>query len=355
VENADAISGLRALADATRLQVARLLVEGAFSVGEIQEVLALGQSTVSHHLKVLSEAGLLECRREGRLAWYGWHASLSPAQQALRAFVQSHARTLDIAARQRLSRVFEARTERTKRFFDTSTSPFEQVPASTKGPAPAVDVVQEMVALLPKCEVAVDLGTGTGRLLAPLRERAGRIIGVDQSPRMLEGARRRVSERGWHDVELRLGSLEHLPLADAEADVAIAHQVLHHVARPEAVAAEAHRVLRAGGLFVIADYLPHDREWMREEYADLWLGFDPSFVLRLLEDAGFVDVTVSSRAGEGEELGMFVAAGRRGPSGPALESRHTKNAPRPSRAGRKTMRDASHTRRRRTAARGEHE
>lgn len=356
MDNADAIAALRALADATRLQVARLLVEGAFNVGEIQDVLALGQSTVSHHLKVLAEAGLLACRREGRLAWYGWHAELTPAQASLQQFVKSHARALDNAARHRLKRIFDLRVERTKRFFDGATDPFGEGPAGARPPAPAVDVIAAMVARLsPSCAVAVDLGTGSGRLLGALRDRARKVIGVDQSARMLAQAQRHAAECGWHDVELRLGALEHLPLADGEADAAVAHQVLHHVARPEAALVEAHRALRSGGLVVVADYLPHDRERMRDDFADLWLGFDPEAIARLLEQAGFTDVLVESFAGTGELLGMFVAAGRRGPGGPALAKPDENNGSRPRRAAPKTtMRGASdRTRRRRTAALGD--
>ena len=347
MESLEAISALRALADTTRLQVARLLVEGPFSVSEIQDVLGLGQSTVSHHLKVLADAGLLACRREGRLAWYGWEGALSPAGASLKQFVQLHARTIDAPARRRLGRVFDARGEGTRRFFDGAIDPSTTPPASVKAPAPAVDVVARMMALLPKSNVAIDLGTGVGRLLGPLRERAKRVLGVDQSPRMLDGAARLVSQERWPNVELRLGALEHLPVADGEADLAIAHQVLHHLAQPEKALAEAHRALRAGGGLVVADYLPHEREWMRDEYADLWLGFAPAHVTRLLEEAGFAQVGVESRPGKGDELGMFVAHARRGPDGPALVHRSSKEGPRPRRAGRQAMPQASERTRRR--------
>lgn len=352
VEHADAISALRALADDTRLLVARLLVEGSFNVGEIQEVLGLGQSTASHHLKVLTDAGLLSCRREGRLAWYGWHPELSGAHAALHAFVKSHARPLGLDEHRRLQRVWDARVERTRTFFDQPAS-LGEVPATAKGPAPAVDVIDAMLARLPKCTFAVDLGTGTGRLLEPLRLRAKRVVGIDQSPRMLAAASKIASDRGWSNVELRLGALEHLPLADGEADAAVAHQVLHHVARPETVLVEAHRTLRAGGLLVIADYLPHEREWMRDEYADLWLGFDPEAIGHLLEEAGYTDIAIQSHPGTDDVLGMFVASGRRGPQGPALAQRdpeeRRRRAPRT-----QTMRPASdRPRRRRTAAQGD--
>ncbi|MFM2151960.1 MAG: hypothetical protein RL199_395 [Pseudomonadota bacterium] len=351
METADAIPALRALADATRLQVLRLLAEGPFNVGEMQEVLDLGQSTLSHHLKVLTEAGLLECRREGRLSWYAWLDELPPAEAALRSFVLAHARELPDASRARLGRVFDARGERTRRYFEAPS--FGTASTIQRTPAPAVDVLGTMLGRLPADGLVVDLGTGAGRLLAKLRQRARRVIGVDQSPGMLAEAHRRVREEDWRDVELRLGTLEHLPLADAEADAAVAHQVLHHVARPESVVLEAHRVLRPGGTLVIADYLPHEREQMRDEYADLWLGFAPELLVRWFEEAGFEEVRAEMFLPEGDELGMAVVSGKRGPATPALASRGA--SARPVRPERKpSMRPASdRPRRRRPAAHGE--
>jgi ArsR family transcriptional regulator len=160
-----------------------------------------------------------------------------------------------------------------------------------------------------------DLGTGAGRLLASLRTRGKRVIGIDASPNMLARAAGLAREAGWTDVELRLGALEHLPLRDGEIDVAVAHQVLHHAAQPAIVLEEARRVLRPGGWLIVADFLPHDREWMREELADLWLGFDPAVLSRMLRTCGFLDVSLRKFQGRGDQLGMFVATARRPENG----------------------------------------
>lgn len=298
------VAGLRALADTTRLAVARLLAEGAFNVGEVQEVLALGQSTASRHLKILMDAGLCDLRREGRLAFYQWSTSLSPAQEALRRFVREHCDLLDGDARTRLHEVYERRAERTRRFFD---GPAADALAAGKLAYPNVDVIALMIERLPASECAVDLGTGAGRLLGPLRSKAKRVIGIDGSPRMLEVATRRAREQKWDGVELRLGALEHLPLGDGEADAVVAHLVMHHAGVPEAVIAEIRRVLAPGGTLVVGDYLPHEVEAMRQQLADQWLGFEPWRFAALLQAAGFEAVKVDLRAGSPGVLGMFVA------------------------------------------------
>lgn len=65
---------LQALTDENRLRILSLLGEGEACVCELQSALDLGQSLLSHHLKVLREAGLVRDRREGR--WV--HYSLDP-------------------------------------------------------------------------------------------------------------------------------------------------------------------------------------------------------------------------------------------------------------------------------------
>lgn len=60
----------RALGDETRLRVFEHLTDGAQAVSELVAATGLGQSLVSHHLRVLRQAGLVSVRREGRWAVY---------------------------------------------------------------------------------------------------------------------------------------------------------------------------------------------------------------------------------------------------------------------------------------------
>jgi ArsR family transcriptional regulator len=62
---------LRALGDPTRLKMVLLLARHeALCVCELQQAFDLGQPTVSHHLKILREAGLVEVTRRGTWAYY---------------------------------------------------------------------------------------------------------------------------------------------------------------------------------------------------------------------------------------------------------------------------------------------
>ena len=68
---------LKLLADETRLAVVRQLIDGPKHVGDINETLGLEQSLLSHHLKVLRDAGLVTSRRGGKAVLY----SLAPEFQ----------------------------------------------------------------------------------------------------------------------------------------------------------------------------------------------------------------------------------------------------------------------------------
>ena len=67
---ASCASRLKVLADETRLAVLELLMDGPQHVGELNETLEIEQSLLSHHLKVLRDAGLVESEREGKQVLY---------------------------------------------------------------------------------------------------------------------------------------------------------------------------------------------------------------------------------------------------------------------------------------------
>jgi DNA-binding transcriptional ArsR family regulator len=61
---------LRVLADATRLEVLRSLITGPRHVGQLNESIPIDQSLLSHHLRVLRDARLVEARRDGKAVLY---------------------------------------------------------------------------------------------------------------------------------------------------------------------------------------------------------------------------------------------------------------------------------------------
>jgi ubiquinone/menaquinone biosynthesis C-methylase UbiE len=110
----------------------------------------------------------------------------------------------------------------------------------------------------------LDVGSGTGRLVAALSERA-KIWGVDPSPEMLEVARRRAPE-----VRFKLASAEALPFKEGWFERATMWLVVHLVDRPRAFR-ELQRVLGPGGRLVIATFDPayFDQFWLNELFPSM--------------------------------------------------------------------------------------
>jgi ubiquinone/menaquinone biosynthesis C-methylase UbiE len=137
-------------------------------------------------------------------------------------------------------------------------------------------------------EVA-DVGTGTGFIAAGLSSRVLRVVGIDSAPAMLEVARENLMALGAANVDLVLGEASRLPLEDGAVDAAFANMVLHHAEDPEAMLREMARVVRPGGTVAIADEVAHPYAWMREEHADIWLGFEWGQVGRYFATIGIED------------------------------------------------------------------
>ena len=146
--------------------------------------------------------------------------------------------------------------------------------------------------LMPPLVVA-DLGAGEGTLSLLLTQRAEKVIAVDNSEKMVEYVCDIARRNGVKNLEYRLGDLEELPLADAEVDLALLHQSLHHAMHPEKAVAEAWRIVKPGGRVVVMDLVKHRFEEAREMYADVWLGFSQVELVDMLQRAGFTGVEVS--------------------------------------------------------------
>jgi len=137
-------------------------------------------------------------------------------------------------------------------------------------------------------QTVVDVGTGTGFVAAGLASRAGRVIAVDNSRRMLDIARTNLDRLGILSVDLREADLGALPLPDESVDAAVANMVLHHAEDPAAMLEEMVRVTRPGGRVAVTDAVEHRYEWMRVEHADVWLGFAEAQVESLFGAARLV-------------------------------------------------------------------
>jgi len=171
----------------------------------------------------------------------------------------------------------------TERFFDSIAEDWEKLKKEILGD---LDINELIMQHIPSRGTLVDLGCGTGDLLVSLANKGEKVIGVEKSSRMLAEARLRFHGQD-QKIDLRIGELEHLPLGDGEADLAVTSMVLHHLPEPQKALAEINRILKKESLFVIVDLESHDLEKMRERFGDRWLGFKKEDIHTWLEEAGF--------------------------------------------------------------------
>ncbi|KAB0671545.1 metalloregulator ArsR/SmtB family transcription factor [Oryzomonas sagensis] len=303
----DLLDTLKALADPSRLRLVAVLLHGEFTVQELTRILAMGQSRISRHLKILTGAGVLTVKHQGTWSYYRvgeasrFFTAVRPAFEVELTGLPERGRDLSAVAE-----VLEERRRRSQEFFDRHARQWDDL-AGTLLPVP--EYRRHLLELVPDDGTVLEIGTGTGGLLTELAARAARVIGVDHSPAMLEEARRRLAHDGAGGIELRLGEMTHLPLSDASVGCVVANMVLHHAANPAAVLAEIRRVLAPGGVLVLADLARHEREAAREQLADQWLGFEEAELGSWLTQSGFVHIRCERIEGApGQETVLLVRA-----------------------------------------------
>jgi len=324
---------LKAMADPTRQRLVRVLSRHELTVSELVDVLDQPQSTVSRHLKVLREAGLIADRRLGSNVQYAalppnplpgpacsganGHRETDPAA-ALRDRLLDWAGQagLDPDARDRLERVLRRRQTGPRGFFDVVGTRWDQLRVEAFG---SVFHLEALTALLPADWVVADIGTGTGYLLGVLADRFRKVIAVDPAEAMLAVARQRSEVRDAGNVEFREGALQELPLAAGEVDLMIASLVLHHVDDPDSAMGEVARCLRPGGVLLVIEQRPEGSREFHDRMGDPVWGFDPDDLVSLVKKNGFVEVrarglrTAGSSNGRATGApGLFVLTARRG-------------------------------------------
>ncbi|MBU5637679.1 metalloregulator ArsR/SmtB family transcription factor [Geomonas sp. Red69] len=297
----------KALADPCRLRLVALLLKSELTVQELTQIMGMGQSRISRHLKILAEAGVLSVKRQGTWSYYRageqnpFFSAIRPEFE--RALEQLPERRNDLAA---VAQALEARRKRSLEFFDRHAAQWDEL-SRTLLPVP--EYQEGLLALVPEVPVLLEIGVGTGTLMAELARKAKQVIGVDHSPAMLVEARRRLVQDGVPGAELRLGEMTHLPIANGGVGCVIANMVLHHAPDPQAVLAEMARVLQPQGIVVLADLARHEREWAREQLADQWLGFEEEELKAWLAGAGLSEIAVQRvAAANGAEDVLLVRA-----------------------------------------------
>jgi ubiquinone/menaquinone biosynthesis C-methylase UbiE len=283
----------RALADPTRLRIVALLRAMELSVGELAQVLGQSQPRVSRHVKILCDAGVAARRKEGSWVFLvpGEAARTQPLFAAIDAWDEGDHWTVADAAR--LAAVREDRALAAERYFAAHAEHWDAMRSLHVAEGEVEAALARALGRAPIGRL-VDVGTGTGRMLALFGGEASHATGIDRSPEMLRLARAKLDGAA---IELRQGDIGALPLEDGCADTVILHQVLHYLPAPEAAIAELARILAPGGRVLIVDFASHDLEELRDRDAHARLGFSDEQISGWCAAAGLDFTAVESLAG----------------------------------------------------------
>lgn len=308
------LSALRAVAEPTRLRILGLCAQAELTVSELVHIIGQSQPSVSRHLRLLSEAGLLDRVREGSWVFHGLTED-GPGAETARHLSDLLPPDDPVLARdiKRLAEVKEERSRAAADYFRRNARRWDELRSLHVDDGEVEDVLKS---LLPTTDVGdlLDIGTGTGRMLEVFGPGVGRALGVDLSHDMLAVARVNLERSGLKNLALRKGDMYQLDFPDASFDAVTVHQVLHFADDPARAVAEAARVLRPGGHLLVADFAPHDLEYLRRDHEHRRLGFGDSQVCDWFEATYLKIKEIKHLPGDPLTVTVWLA-GKRGVQG----------------------------------------
>jgi len=288
--------------DPLRMQVLRVLRDHTFSVLELCRILSMRQPALSHHLKLLTRAGLTEARRQGSFIFH--RRASEPLDPALTTLHQTLMSTIDRLPLPTMleSKIQEVLKERRQVLRRLHPEPELEAPGHHDFSGYKL-YLQSVLELLENhhgaMNLALEIGPGNGRFLPALAKRFKEVVAVDVSMQMLDLARQYATSRQLQNIRFQQLDIHHPLPGPAVADCVVVNMVLHHVSSPGEALEHLARRLRPGGSLLLSELCPHPHAWTREICGDLWLGLDPDSLGRWAEAAALVE------KGEGtyQELG----------------------------------------------------
>jgi ubiquinone/menaquinone biosynthesis C-methylase UbiE/DNA-binding transcriptional ArsR family regulator len=285
----------KASADSLRLLVLRVLRNDSFGVSELCLIFNIRQPALSHHLKVLANAGLVAARREANSIFYrrselGQHPDLEALQHSIFETVDEIELPQDIQCR--LEALHRQREENSGSFFRLNAHKFRQQQDLIASYEQYADVVAQVLsdAPLERHHTALEVGPGDGSFLLELAPLFERVVALDNAPGMLEQAREKAAAAKLNNIEFILDDTRSLASHDLQADCAVINMVLHHTPAPGEVLKHVAGCLAPNGVVLVTDLCAHDQGWARENCGDLWLGFDPGQLAQWAQDANLTEI-----------------------------------------------------------------
>ena len=283
----------KAAGDPLRIQILKVLQQNAYGVLELCQVFDIRQSAMSHHLKILSNAGLVSSRREGTTIFYRRNPlnpdiDLQTMQKALFQAIDKAKVDADVAAR--LADINRERASASVEFFNRNVSLFEENQDLIASWTDYGDSVEGLLdSSLGPASTALEIGPGYGQFLKKLCATFNQVVALDNSAEMLDQCEQRAKKQGLNNISFLHGDTLLALDKNISADFVSLNMVLHHNPIPGDIIKHCSDLLTADGVLLITDLCAHDQDWVKQTCGDLWLGFEPSEITNWAENAGLTE------------------------------------------------------------------
>lgn len=285
----------KAAGDVLRLEILRVLAQDAYGVLELSQIFDCRQSGMSHHLKVLAEAGLVAKRREGNSIFYSrglpaGDSAVAPLQQQLYGVVDQLELSAEIS--QRVTVIKQERASLSQAFFEQHAEQFKEqqdliADYPTYGDAVA-SLLEKVMAKKdsPGAQLALEIGPGEGEFLPVLSAQFNRVIALDNAPTMLDHARNFCNGQRLNNIEFACDDTGFLQTQSESINCIVMNMVLHHTPSPADIFQDVACGLANNGVLILTELCRHDQDWAKTACGDLWLGFAPTELQQWAEAAG---------------------------------------------------------------------
>jgi len=321
----------RLLSDPTRLRLLALTAIEELAVSELAELLREGQSKVSRQVSMLRDAGLLSGRKHGTWLLLRLAPSVDDDAVVSDALITGMELCATDGTSARVGEVVAARDAHTRAYFARGGRPEQAGP-----PAELAAYLSLIAPLISPHRLAIDAGTGDGALLEVLAPLFDQVLALDRSTAQLDMARKRAARRRFRNLRFVCGEIDGPEIRKAVtswsqgkdvgqrragaasrgrsrngatrgkqrgkgarppgADAVFAARVLHHAPVPNRFLASLGKLARPpvgdqpGGAIFVLDYEIHEDGGLRDQQADLWLGFDSKELKAMAREAGLGDI-----------------------------------------------------------------
>jgi len=278
---------LKAAGDPMRLDILKIMRRDSFGVLELCQIFGIQQPSMSHHLKVMTKAGLLISRREGNSIFYRRVQNAQAQVQDIlnQVYSISDASISESTLFDRVEEIQQERKKKSEEFFRENVDQFRAQQDLIASFSDYGETVQDLLNT-DSSNIWLEVGAGQGDLLESTQPLFKKTIALDISQDLIEFSQKRLKGA---EIEFFLGETSDAVERGIMADCISCNMVLHHVPSPANVVADMANMLNPGGQLLICDLDEHDQEWAQSSCGDLWLGFSAEEISQWALDAHLVE------------------------------------------------------------------